>query len=54
MKLLWCSVAIALTGVAAAADSSAQTMLQIRVVPAKPKAGETATRGTPAGSTDFL
>jgi hypothetical protein len=43
MKLLWCAVAIALTGIGAAADSSAQTVLQIRVVPAKPKAGETAT-----------
>jgi hypothetical protein len=43
MKLLLLSLAVALAGIGAAADTSAQMILQIRVVPAKPKAGETTT-----------
>lgn len=43
MKYLALSLAVALSGIAAVADSSAQAMLQIRVLPAKPKAGATAT-----------
>ena len=43
MKALWVALAVALTGVGAVADACAQTMLQIRVVPPRPKAGETAT-----------
>jgi hypothetical protein len=43
MKAVWLSLAVVLTGVGAVADACAQTILQIRVVPAKPKAGESAT-----------
>ncbi len=43
MKYLALSLAVAFSGIGAVADSSAQTMLQVRVLPAKPKAGETAT-----------
>ena len=43
MKAVWLSLAVVLTGVGAVADACAQTILQIRVLPAKPKAGESAT-----------
>ncbi|MDO9316343.1 MAG: hypothetical protein Q7T97_17555 [Burkholderiaceae bacterium] len=43
MRTWAAAVAIALTGVCAVDPVGAQTMLQIRVVPAKPKAGEVAT-----------
>lgn len=43
MKALMLALATAAVGIGAVVDASAQTMLQIRVVPAKPKAGEAAT-----------
>lgn len=43
MKALWASVAVALAGVGAVVDAGAQTLLQVRVVPLKLKAGASAT-----------